>query len=210
MARARRSASSRESFSKWNAMRWAPFGPTPGIRPSSSIRSCTGPAYTSGQTQHSTEAAERLLLGSIHLVHGIVQGGQHEVLQHLDIVRVNSVRADAHGPELHTPGDRDVDRAAAGYAFVHLLGRRRLRIHQLLLHLLRLFEQRTEVGTLVGHTPGRYWSGSSTSAPGNAVVRCSIGVRTSVAGASRRPARSGGSSSWTGRGEAGALPTTSF
>src|SRR5438105_8039771 len=104
MARARRSASSRESFSKWNAMRWAPFGPTPGIRPSSSIRSCTGPAYTSGQTQHSTEAAERLLLGSIHLVHGIVQGGQHEVLQNLDIVRVNSVRADAHGPELHTRG----------------------------------------------------------------------------------------------------------
>ena len=30
----------------WNAMRWALLGPTPGSRPSSSIRSWTAPSYT--------------------------------------------------------------------------------------------------------------------------------------------------------------------
>ena len=34
------------SLSRWKAMRWADLGPTPGRRPSSSMRSWTGPAYT--------------------------------------------------------------------------------------------------------------------------------------------------------------------
>ena len=44
MARARRRASSLDSFSRWKAMRWADLGPMPGSRPSSSMRSWTGPA----------------------------------------------------------------------------------------------------------------------------------------------------------------------
>jgi hypothetical protein len=44
IARASRTASSFDSFSRWKAMRWADFGPMPGSRPSSSIRSWTGPA----------------------------------------------------------------------------------------------------------------------------------------------------------------------
>ena len=47
MAWASRRASSDGSLSRWKAMRWADLGPTPGRRPSSSIRSWTGAAYIS-------------------------------------------------------------------------------------------------------------------------------------------------------------------
>src|SRR5690606_13926659 len=42
----RRATFSGSSARRWNAMRWALLGPTPGSRPSSSIRSWTAPSYT--------------------------------------------------------------------------------------------------------------------------------------------------------------------
>jgi len=42
-----RFTSTASACSRWNAMRCAPLGPTPGKRPSSSIRSWTTPSYTS-------------------------------------------------------------------------------------------------------------------------------------------------------------------
>jgi len=41
MARLRRSASSLGAFKRWNATRWADFGPIPGSRPSWSMSSWT-------------------------------------------------------------------------------------------------------------------------------------------------------------------------
>ena len=43
---ASRSTSAGSAASRWNAMRCALLGPTPGSRPSSSIRSWTAPSYT--------------------------------------------------------------------------------------------------------------------------------------------------------------------
>src|SRR3712207_5331086 len=45
---ASRRTSAGSACSRWKAMRWAPFGPTPGSRPSSSMRSWTTPSYNSG------------------------------------------------------------------------------------------------------------------------------------------------------------------
>src|SRR5580765_7409368 len=47
-ASTRRLTSTASAWSRWNAMRWALLGPTPGSRPSSSIRSWTTPSYTRG------------------------------------------------------------------------------------------------------------------------------------------------------------------
>ena len=45
IALARRSASAGSTLRMWKASRWALLGPIPGSRPSSSIRSWTGPSY---------------------------------------------------------------------------------------------------------------------------------------------------------------------
>ena len=41
-----RRVSTGSEFTTWKAIRWALLGPTPGNRPSSSIRSWTTPSYT--------------------------------------------------------------------------------------------------------------------------------------------------------------------
>src|SRR5919107_411281 len=77
----RRRASSRDSFSRWKAMRWADFGPMPGSRPSSSMRSWTGPAYTAVRStaQQPAQGAHRFLLGRGDGRGEVVEGGVHEV-----------------------------------------------------------------------------------------------------------------------------------
>src|SRR4051794_3757076 len=133
MERANRTASSFGSFRRWNAMRWADLGPTPGRRPSSSIRSWTGPAYKpllrgSGPRGGSTaeeaaeaathaEATHGLLVELVDLGQGVVQGGQDEVFQHADVVGVDRPGIDGHPLELHAAADRDFDHAPARGAF---------------------------------------------------------------------------------------------
>src|SRR3712207_4925774 len=75
MAWASRTASGLSTLSRWKAMRWADLGPTPGSRPSSSIRSWTGAAYTS-RPEHPAEATEVEVahgagLGLLGLGHGV-------------------------------------------------------------------------------------------------------------------------------------------
>src|SRR4051794_20937399 len=171
MERARRTASSFGSFRRWNAMRCADFGPTPGRRPSSSIRSWTGPAYKpllrgSGAVGASTaeqaaeaathaEAAHGLLVDVVDLGQSIVQGGEDEIFQHADVVGIDGPRVDGDPLELHAAVRGDLHHPAAGSAFHDLLGRGRLRLHQLRLHLLSLLEEGGQVdGLLVTHAVG--------------------------------------------------------
>src|SRR4051812_49622859 len=89
-----RRTSTGSAASRWNAMRCALFGPTPGSRPSSSMRSWTAPSYTSEARQaHAAETAGQrahLLLRQVARGAGcIAHGGDHEVLERLDVVRVD-------------------------------------------------------------------------------------------------------------------------
>src|SRR5947208_3417395 len=127
-------------------MRWADFGPTPGSRPSSSIRSWTGPAYTpllrrsgpvgastaeqAAEAATHTEAAHGLLVDVVDLGEGVVQGSQDEVFEHADVVGIDGAGVDADPLEIHAAVDRDLDHAAPGRAFHDLLGRRGLSLHQ--------------------------------------------------------------------------------
>ena len=140
-------------------MRCADLGPTPGRRPSSSMRSWTGPAYRPVTTvaeqppprqAAEVEAAERrrahACCSSRDLADGVVQRGQHEVLQHLDVVGIDRRRVDRR-PSWNSmaPVTHDLHHAAAGDALDHRVGRLLLGGQQLLLHLWRLLEQRAHV-----------------------------------------------------------------
>src|SRR5581483_9855045 len=167
MARARRTASSLGSFRRWKAMRWADLGPTPGRRPSSSMRSWTGPAYTSaaGRAGHPREAGhapgqapevaevERAHGAVVELPgpgHGVVDGGQHQVLEHLHVSGVDGLGVDADGPELHAAGDAHLHHAPARLALDLLFSRGRLRLEEALLHGLGLLEEAAQVEPAVG------------------------------------------------------------
>src|SRR5205807_4517404 len=122
-------------------MRWADFGPTPGSRPSSSMSSWTGPAYTprppASLTEQAAEAAEieathRLLRQGLGPAHGVMDGGEDVILVHLDVVGVDSGGIDRHRLDLHRAADLHLDHAAPGLALDDLLGRRGLGLHELL------------------------------------------------------------------------------
>src|SRR5689334_18273442 len=91
-----RLTSADSAASRWKAIRWALLGPTPGRRPSSSIRSWTAPSYTvvlfavgrseAGEAQAAaTEATRERAHGALgELVGralGVADGGDDEVLQ---------------------------------------------------------------------------------------------------------------------------------
>src|SRR3954468_256748 len=103
-----RVTSADSAASRWKAIRWALFGPTPGSRPSSSIRSWTAPSYTvflwsrseAGEAEAATGAATQAAREGAHggrgeLVGralGVVQGSDDEVLQRLEVVGVDRRR----------------------------------------------------------------------------------------------------------------------
>jgi N-acetylmuramoyl-L-alanine amidase len=94
------------------------------------------------------------------LLGGICNGADDEVLQRLDIGRVDDLRVDGHGHHFAAALHGDLYQAAARLA-VHLgIGQRFLRLHQLLLHLLRLREECRHVGRACGLHDGplAYWS----------------------------------------------------
>src|SRR3954452_13240549 len=166
-----RRTSTGSAASRWNAMRCALFGPTPGSRPSSSMRSWTAPSYTvslssggpprplqAGQPQAAAEAAgERPHAAGGEFVDGaggVAEGGDDQILQALDVVRVDGGGWDRHRGELALAGHGDAYQAAAGRAGDLLLRQLLLRGSQLLLHLLRLLEQACHVGLASGeHAP---------------------------------------------------------
>src|SRR5690348_2994488 len=98
-------------------MRCALFGPTPGSRPSSSIRSWTAPSYTvflwverscgrlqAGQPEPAAHAAgQRAHAAGGQLVRdalGVADGGDDEVLQRLEVLGVDGGRCDGEPGQL--------------------------------------------------------------------------------------------------------------
>src|SRR3954465_1916626 len=134
-----RRTSTGSAASRWNAIRWALLGPTPGSRPSSSIRSCTAPSYIgrlhAGQPEAAHPLGQRthLLLGQLRRGPArITDRRDDEVLQALDVVRVDGLRVDLDRAHLAGTGDDRGDQPAPG-------GPAHLRLGQLLLrreHLL--------------------------------------------------------------------------
>ena len=127
-------------------MRCADFGPTPGSRPSSSISSWTGSGVDAGhqpppsRSPRPAERAHGLALDLEQLGVHVVQGGEHEVLEHRDVVGVDDLRGDRDAEHLARAGGADPHHAAAGHALDLALGGRLLGRH----HLLRLREEPAE------------------------------------------------------------------
>src|SRR3978361_689924 len=131
-----RTTSADSAASRWKAMRCALLGPTPGRRPSSSMRSWTAPSYTvllrggptvrrpggeeARRTQTAAEAAgHRAHGGGGELVDGalrVPQGGDDEVLQRLDVVGVDGGGTDGDGDDVTAAGEGGGDQASAGRA----------------------------------------------------------------------------------------------
>src|SRR5437667_5661717 len=100
----------------WNAMRCALLGPMPGSRPNSSIRSWIAPSYTPylhpGQAEPAEPRRHRphlLLLKFPRRLGGVVQRREHQILQRLDVVRVDRLRVDLHADGVTRTGDGDRD-----------------------------------------------------------------------------------------------------
>src|SRR3954453_14799434 len=160
-------------------MRCALLGPTPGSRPSSSIRSWTAPSYTvvplcslavvsrrgRAETRRprappgppagpTTEAAREGTHGAggqvVGRMLGVPDGGDDEVLQRLEVVGIDGGRRDRERGQLAVTGHRGRHQAATGRAGHLAGGELLLRGDQLLLHLLRLLEQLGHVGLTSG------------------------------------------------------------
>jgi hypothetical protein len=141
-------------------MRWADLGPTPGSRPSSSIRSWTTPSYPgcpsldprqAEPAAHAAEAlgegAHRLLLELLRGAVGVADRGEDQVGQALGVVGVDGAGFDAKPDDLAPAGDGRVHQAAARRAGHLGLGQLLLGLQQAGLHLLGLLEQRRQVAT---------------------------------------------------------------
>src|SRR6266536_4804727 len=151
---ARRLTSVASADRMWNAMRCALFGPTPGSRPSSSIRSWMAPSYTlylhSGQTEATGERTH-LRLGEVAgLLGGVVQSRDHEVFERLHVLRIDGLGVDLDGDDVAGAGHRHRDQPAAGRAGELGLGQLLLGSGHLLLHLLRLPHQVLQAGLSTG------------------------------------------------------------
>src|SRR5215217_420444 len=152
MALARRSASAGSTLRMWKASRWALLGPIPGSRPSSSIRSWTGPSYIgsaappasdaqAGWQAHALGDAAQALGGQVlGLAQALVDGRGDQVAEHLDVVGVERVGVDRHRLHRLVALDPGRDHAAAGRPLDDLLGQLGLGVLHLPLHLLQLLE----------------------------------------------------------------------
>src|SRR3954453_17593099 len=103
-------------------MRWALLGPTPGSRPSSSMRSWTAPSYTVGvpsdervrglEARQAEAAAAGAAGQRAHGLRGelvgralrVADGGDDEVLQRLEVVGVDGGRRDGQRGQLARAG----------------------------------------------------------------------------------------------------------
>ena len=72
---------------------------------------------------------------------GVADGGNHEILQRLHVVRVDRLRVDRDRGQLTATVEGRGDKAAAGAAGDLGLGQLGLRLRELLLHLLGLLHQ---------------------------------------------------------------------
>src|SRR5262249_60837278 len=108
-------------------MRWADLGPMPGRRPSSSTKLCTGPSYGEANgsrlTERAAEAAEIEAAGDgahplglqlLSAPQPVTHGCDDEVLEHLDVVRIDDIARDRHRLELTGARHHRRDLPAAG------------------------------------------------------------------------------------------------
>ena len=114
-----------------------------------------------GRVHAAHAAAGRLGLEVGGLAHRLVDRGHDHVLEHLDVLGVDRVRVDRELLELEVAGHHDLDHAAAGGRLDALVLEPLLRLHHLLLHLLRLLEQGVEVR--LGHQDSSSAGSSSAS-----------------------------------------------
>src|SRR3954471_18329420 len=178
---ARRRTSTGSAASRWNAIRCAPLGPTPGSRASSSIRSWRTPSYTEAAGQlwarvvsAETTSGERAERAGGELVDpglAVAVGRHDQVAQIGQGVGVGTVEgAGRDGDVGQLAGAGELDGHAADRALHGRRGELFLRGDQLCLHLLGLLEHGVEVepalaseaaeGVAVAHlvTPGaRVW-----------------------------------------------------
>ena len=101
---------------------------------------------------------------------GVVQGGDDEVLQRLQVVGVDRGRGDGDGGDVAASGHRRRHQTAAGRAGDLGVRELLLRGDQLLLHLLRLLQQLRHVGLASGEHATRvgraYDAGREPDRPG--------------------------------------------
>src|ERR1700733_8612023 len=94
-------------------MRCADFGPMPGSRPSSSTRSWITPGYTPASAEKAGEAgidpeiAECVLAEGTCPRRGVAHRREDEVLEQVDLGRVDDPRVDAHSHRVEGSGHPD-------------------------------------------------------------------------------------------------------
>src|SRR4051812_26731151 len=163
---ANRRTSAGSDCRRWNAIRCAPLGPTPGRRPSSSMRSWTMPSYKSfvrlreaeagrsvARARHARHAAagqraEGVAGHRVGLRLRVAVRRDHEVAEVAQVVGAGAVERpglDRDGLELADAVHRDRHRAAAGRAVDARVRELLLGALELLLHLLRLLEEALQV-----------------------------------------------------------------
>src|SRR5262249_19160881 len=140
---ARRRASSGATRNRWNAMRCADFGPTPGSRPSSSIRFWTAPSYTATQSAQqtaeeivdTTAEAAKTLRRRAHLRgpqppclrHAFARRRDGEVFECFDVFGIDDIGVDRYPLQVTVPVDRRLHHTTARAAFDGLVRERVLR-----------------------------------------------------------------------------------
>src|SRR5262245_14907389 len=140
-ARVRASASGARR--RWYVSRCAVFGPIPGSRANDSISRATGSISVAATTALEARDPESAGHGS-HLLLGeasrgaerVVDGGHDQVLEHLDVRRVDGGRVDRDRDELLLAGHDGLHDAAAGGAVDLGVAQLALDALHLLLHLL--------------------------------------------------------------------------
>src|SRR5213595_2714032 len=107
-------------------MRCAPLGPTPGSRASSSMRSWTGPSYIGRlaeprqperRPEPPGDRAHRVGLQLLSLAARVVDRGDDEVFERLDVVGVDDTRVDVEAQHVTGARGRDRDQPATGRTF---------------------------------------------------------------------------------------------
>src|SRR5215217_86099 len=107
--------------------------------------------------------AGQLALQLHRLAQRLVDRGHDHVLQHLDVLGVDGVGVDRERLELEVAAHRDLDHAAAGRSLDELVLELLLSGQHLFLHLLRLLQQRSEVGRLGHHDSSSAGSSSASN-----------------------------------------------
>ena len=168
---------------------WPPPGRPP-PPPPSAAEAAEAAEHVHRRRRVHAAGAGRLALQLHRLAQRLVDRGHHHVLQHLDVVGVDRVGVDRERLELEVAAHRDLHHAAAGRGLDDLVLQLLLGGEHLLLHLLRLLQQGSEVGRLGHHDSSSAGSSSASNSRMKASTSSSSDSSGGARGARlRRPAR---------------------